>query len=110
MNKAVPAMRSAKVYLEMRGYEIIELNWRRSKNRIDIIARKSSEIYFVEVVYEGLDNRDSLQVNASWVLKLRSAGESWVEENKWSGAAHYASILIDTGNDYSIMSFTIDIV
>lgn len=106
MNKTASAMKSAKVYLEMRGYNIIELNWRRSKNRIDIIAEKNSEIYFVEVSLEGTDNT---QVNASWVSKLHAAGESWVEENKWSKIVHFASILIDPGNNYSVMSFSTDI-
>ena len=36
-------------YLEMRGYAILERNYRRPRCEIDIVARKNDVVYFVEV-------------------------------------------------------------
>ena len=39
----------AKIYLQDKGYEIVELNWRHDKDEIDIIARIKDELVIVEV-------------------------------------------------------------
>jgi len=36
-------------YLEGRGYEIVDRNWRCPQGEIDIVARHGSELVFVEV-------------------------------------------------------------
>lgn len=45
----------AAAYLADHGYEIIERNWKTSQCEIDIIARRQSHIYFVEVKYRQND-------------------------------------------------------
>ena len=39
----------AKKYLEQKGYNVLEINWRHKRWEIDLIAEKSQEIVFVEV-------------------------------------------------------------
>ena len=54
------AEKAAATYLEMRGYQIIERNWRRPRCEIDIVAKKGDVIYFVEVKYRRNDNQGGL--------------------------------------------------
>jgi Holliday junction resolvase-like predicted endonuclease len=37
---------AARVYLEMRGFKIIEQNWRRPRAEIDIIAQKDGVVHY----------------------------------------------------------------
>lgn len=39
----------AAIYLEDRGYQIIERNWRSASGEIDLIARQDDRLVFVEV-------------------------------------------------------------
>jgi putative endonuclease len=39
----------AAVYLEDRGYEILERNWRSRNGEIDLVAKDNGQIVFVEV-------------------------------------------------------------
>ncbi|HZG00132.1 MAG TPA: YraN family protein [Chitinophagales bacterium] len=39
----------AKKYLEQKGYNVLEINWRHKRWEIDLIAEKNQEIVFVEV-------------------------------------------------------------
>lgn len=39
----------AALYLENRGYHILERNWRSRRNEVDIIANKKEVLHFVEV-------------------------------------------------------------
>ncbi len=51
------AEKAAATYLEMRGYRIVESNWRRPRCEIDIIAEKDGTVYFVEVKYRRNDDQ-----------------------------------------------------
>ncbi len=37
------------VYLEQKGYGILERNWRSRRNEVDVIASKKDTLHFVEV-------------------------------------------------------------
>lgn len=45
----------AKVFLESKGYTILETNWRHLKLEIDLIARLADTIIFVEVKFRKND-------------------------------------------------------
>lgn len=97
---------AARVYLEMRGYEVIEHNWRRPRCEIDIIARKGGIIYFVEVKYR-FNNDQGGGLEAITKTKLRQmqyAANTWVEEHKWSGQFCLAAVEI-AGDKFVVMSF-----
>lgn len=100
------AERAASAYLEMRGYRILERNFRRPHTEIDIVALKDEAIYFVEVKYRvdyeqggGLD-----AITASKLRKMRRGAETWVNESKWNGEYALAAIEI-AGTDYMVMNF-----
>lgn len=100
------AEQAAATYLEMRGYKVLERNWRRPKCEIDIIAKKDKTIFFVEVKYR----RDYSQgggLDAITPTKLRQmhyAAQMWVEETEWTGAHQLAAIEI-AGKEFAVMSF-----
>lgn len=97
---------AAKVYLEMRGYKIIEQNWRRPRCEIDIIARKDDVMHFVEVKYHLNDDQDTgLDTITSTRLKqLQRAAGVWVDEYKWSGEYVLSTVEI-AGTKFSVMGF-----
>ena len=97
---------AAKVYLEMRGYRILEQNWRRPAYEIDIIASKDGRIYFVEVKYR-YDDQQGGGLEAITKSKLQHmirAARAWTEESKWPGEYCLAAIEI-AGPTFAILSF-----
>lgn len=97
---------AAKVYLEMRGFRVLEQNWRRPRAEVDIIASKENVIHFVEVKYR----RDDAQgggfdaITPTKLRQMRRGAEIWVEESKWNG--EYVLSAVDVqGRDFSIMGF-----
>ena len=100
------AERAASVYLEMRGYQIVERNWRRPRSEIDIIAKKDGVVYFVEVKYRRNDDQGGglEAITASKLEHMRRAAEGWVEETEWAGQYQLAAIEI-AGPDFTVMSF-----
>jgi putative endonuclease len=100
------AEKAASVYLEMRGYKVLERNWRRPDAEIDIIAKKDNVIYFVEVKYRRNDDQGGgLEAITSSKLKhMQRAAQGWVEETKWTGQYQLSAVEI-AGTNYAVMSF-----
>ena len=97
---------AATVYLGMRGYKILEQNWRRPRYEIDIVAEKDTRVYFVEVKYRfddeqggGLD-----AITKSKLQHMERAAKAWVQENKWRGEFCLAAIEI-AGPTFAVLSF-----
>lgn len=97
---------AARVYLEMRGYQILEQNFRRPHTEIDIVALKDEVIYFVEVKYRrDYDEGGGLEaITASKLRKMQRGAETWVEESKWRGEHVLAAIEL-AGVEYTVMNF-----
>src|SRR4051812_46128078 len=100
------AERAASVYLEMRGYKILEQNWRRPRCEIDIVALKDGILHFVEVKYRknyeqggGLD-----AITASKLKQLQRSAWMYVEEAEWRGDYVLSAVEVG-GKDFAIMSF-----
>lgn len=104
------AEKAAANYLEMRGYAIIEQNFRRPRCEIDIVAKKDSVVYFVEVKYRRNGNQGGglEYVTPSKQKQMRFAAEMWVEESKWRGDYRLAAVEV-TGVEFAITSFIDDI-
>ncbi len=105
--KRLSAEQSASQYLEMRGFEVIELNFRRSRYAIDLIAKKNDEIYFVKLSVFGHDSYSYELVAPSHASEMRLAAASWIEESEWAGIIHYSVIEIEQ-HSQSVMSFIQD--
>lgn len=75
-------------YLKKQGYKVLEINWRRPRAEVDIVARKKhGPVLFVEVKYRqhdyqggGLDYITPLKQR-----QMQFAAELWVAENRYEG-------------------------
>ena len=82
--------RCAATYLRRHGYRIVERNYRPYKNEIDIIARKRSGIYFVEVKTRSV-HKDSPyykspaeSVTSQQMHNIRSAAKTYIASSKFA--------------------------
>ncbi len=100
------AERAAANYLDMRGYHILEMNWRRSSCEVDIIAQKNKVTYFVEVKYRKNDSHGSglEYITADKLNRMRRGAEMWVDETKYQGEYQLAAIEV-AGADFTIEHF-----
>lgn len=100
------AEQAARVYLEMRGFQILEQNWRLPKYEIDIIAKKDSVIHFIEVKYRFKDEQGSGfdAITQTKLNQMRRAAWAWVDENKWRGEYVLSAIEI-ADKDFSVIGF-----
>lgn len=105
------AERAASNYLEMRGYRIIERNWRRPRCEIDIIAEKDDTVLFVEVKYRKNDDQGGgLEAITPTKLKqMRYAATSWLAETKWRASSQLSAIEL-TGPDFTVTSFIDEVI
>lgn len=74
-------------YLEERGFQIVERNWRTRYCEIDIVALKSKTMHFVEVksrkttAYgDGFD-----YVTPKKQKQMKFAAEMWIQAHDWPG-------------------------
>jgi putative endonuclease len=104
------AEKAASTYLEMRGYKVLERNWRRPRCEIDIIAEKAGTIYFVEVKYRRNDNQGGglEAITATKLKQMRYAATSWLVETKWHGPSQLAAVEL-SGPEFTVLSFLDDI-
>lgn len=102
---------AAKVYLEMRGFKIIEQNYRRPQCEIDIVAEKASVMHFVEVKYRHGDQQGGglEAITQTKLRQMRYAADTWVDEYKWHGPYVLSAVEI-AGRDYVVMSFIEDVL
>ncbi len=97
------SLKAARLYLDMRGYRILEQNWSQSKNKIDLIAIKNT-IEFIAINYLPDNYNDPEITTAELSLKLKQATLIWLEENKY--IKDYRTSLIEVyGHNYTILSF-----
>ena len=97
---------AASNYLEMRGFHIVERNWRRPNCEIDIIASKDGVLQFVEVKHRATDDQGGglEAITASKLKKMRNAAWSYVTESKWNGE-YLLSAVETSGPDFTVMAF-----
>lgn len=97
---------AAATYLEMRGFKILEQNWRRPRCEIDIIAIKDDVIHLVEVKYR-YDDEQGGGLDAITPTKLKQmkrAAWVYVDEIKWQGEYILSAIEIADQN-FTIIGF-----
>ncbi|MDL2342061.1 MAG: YraN family protein [Patescibacteria group bacterium] len=97
---------AASAYLEMRGFLILERNFRRPRCEIDIIAQKDNAVHFVEVKYRRTDDQGS-GFDAITSAKLRQMARGahiWIDETKWHGEYVLSAIEV-SGPTFAIMGF-----
>ncbi len=101
---------AARAYLEMRGFKILEQNFRRPNCEIDIIARKNGTVHFIEVKYRATDNQGGglEAITATKLKRMKHAAWTWVDEYKYH--SEYVLSAIELGGpQFTVMSFIEDV-
>jgi len=100
------AERAAAVYLEMRGFKVLEQNWRRPNCEVDIIAEKNKVLHFVEVKYRANDEQGGgLEAITNTKLKqMRRAADTYVEEVKYQGEYVLSAVEL-AGREFAVIGF-----
>lgn len=101
IDKAV--IKSAVIYLEMRGFTVVEHGWRSRNFKIDIIAKKSDQLYFI-FIDEYLVSEPSIKLKSE-VLKIKRSASDYIKANKISGSYKISSLTIDKSTK-NILNFT----
>jgi putative endonuclease len=73
--------------LEKDGYRILDRNWRRRTCEIDIVGKKGSIIYFVEVKYRTSEAQGSglEYITDKKLTQIKHGAQLWMLENDWDG-------------------------
>lgn len=101
------AERVAADYLRQHGYRVLELNWRRPRAEIDIVARKRhGPLVFVEVKYRQRDAQGGGldYITPRKVRQMRFAAELWVAEQHYPGEFTLAALEL-AGPTFAVTQF-----
>jgi Holliday junction resolvase-like predicted endonuclease len=76
---------AAAAHLVLNGYIIVDRNWRTPTCEIDIIARRGSQLYFVEVKYRFNDRQGTGfdYIIPAKIFRMRYAAELWLAKHGW---------------------------
>lgn len=90
-------------FLKEKGYKILDHNWKTPKCEIDIVAKKSKCVYFVEVKYRSSDDQgDGFEyVTPTKQKQMAYAAEVWTMSHKWTGEYCLSAASV-SGVDYQI--------
>ena len=103
------AERKAAELLAQEGFEIIGRNWRTRWCEVDIVAKRDTVIYFVEVKYrarslwgDGID-----YVTQQKLRQMKFAADFWVASHCWAGD-YRLSVMSLTGKEFTVDYFVED--
>ena len=93
-------------YLKAQGYAVVAVNVRTKYYEIDIIAKKKSAIYFVEVKYRENDQQGlGLDyITRPKLARMSYAAELWVTENNWPGDYEISALEV-SGPEFTVTEF-----
>ena len=94
-------------YLKKQKYKILDLNWRRPRAEIDIVAqRKHGPVTFVEVKYRTNDAQGAGldYITGRKLEQMQFAAELWVAEHNHTGEYVLAAIEL-SGDTYQVDTF-----
>jgi len=99
----------AKLFLEEKGYEILELNWRYSRAEIDIIARHQEALIFIEVKTRSYDYYGQPEdfVTPKKQKLMSNAASAYMQKisHNWEIRFDIISILLNGKSSYKIQHF-----
>lgn len=74
-------------YLETQGYRIIERNWKTKYCEIDLIGKKQSIIYFIEVKYRAnaFQGTGFDYITPTKMRQIAYGAQYWNAINSWDG-------------------------
>lgn len=90
------AERVACLYLQKKGFKILDQNWKNRYCEIDIVATKDERVYFVEVKYRRSDKwGEGLEyITATKLRQMQFAASNWVQVNSFNGDYNLSAIAV----------------
>jgi putative endonuclease len=90
------AEEKAALFLQKKGYEILERNYRYKRSEIDIIARKENTLVFVEVKYRSKNSygNPEASVDEKKETQVLSGAENYILDKDWNGEIRFDIISI----------------
>jgi Holliday junction resolvase-like predicted endonuclease len=75
-------------YLQVRGFKILDRNWRTRSCEIDIVARLDDMVYFIEVKYRGNTRQGEglAYITPRKRHQMAYAAEVWLLQSGWEGS------------------------
>ncbi len=101
------AEKVAAEYLKRQKYKVIELNWRRKRAEIDIVARKKhGPVVFFEVKHRKTTSqgRGLEYITPAKLRQMGFAAQLWVAENRYRGEIALGALEL-SGEDYEVTAF-----
>jgi putative endonuclease len=99
--------RLAANFLESKGFEIVERNYRCGRAEVDLIARKENWLLFIEV-----KTRTSTQyghpeefVDSGKMSRLYFAAEQYIYRTNWQGHVRFDIVSVKLGREAVITHF-----
>ncbi len=94
-------------YLQAKGFEILQRNYRSARSEIDIIAKDGPVLVFVEVKLrsmQGFGFPEEAVNDKKWEMIMQGA-ESYIESAGWSGAIRFDIVSIVKKKKIEIVHF-----
>ena len=87
----------ASIFLKENGYKIIDVNWKTRWCEIDIIAKKSDVMHFIEVKYrKSADYGDGFSyITPKKLQQMRFSAELWLHQSNYSGDCSLSAVSVD---------------
>ncbi len=106
----IAAEAAAARYLQRRGHEVLERNWRTRFCEIDLITRSPAGIHIVEVKYRAGRGSGSAAEYVTQEKRLRVArgAESWAVETGYDGPLQLDVIAVDGPADAATITYLPD--
>ncbi len=97
-------------YLNRRGYNIVEQNWRTRWCEIDIIASKNDTIYFVEVKYRSNTRHGGglEYITQRKLQQMHFAAELWLNSQQSNDDYRLAAVEL-TGPECAVTAWVDDV-
>lgn len=95
-------------YLERCGYQLIEMNYRKGRGEIDIIAIRDRLLVFAEVKTCSYSHRKSMvEDKVSWYQreKIRQTADRYLSEHNWEGEIRFDVLIVYLGESGSVRHF-----
>lgn len=102
---------AAATYLQAKGYEILQTNWRTPWCEIDIVAKRHNVIYCCEVKYRGSQRQGQGldYVTPAKLQKMRLGAASWTHLHNWRGQYQLLAIEV-SGPGFAVTGVVGDIM
>jgi len=98
----------ARGFLEKKGYEVMEQNYRTKYAEIDLVAQEKRELVFVEVRTKIGENFGTPEetINDKKMRKLRFNALTYAAMKKWTGPCRIDAVCVVLKPDYSLERLT----